>query len=251
MPDIPRLWSHLVKIHFHTKELFLLAEELELDPDTTFVQTLTEQKHTLEHVMRARMAELGLAPELGLKSITETDDYIESNISKALGHTFRAFFDTADWFSIIIREKIIDILKPYGNECIQVVLPDYYSETRPLIDSISMGIAKIRKDKDIIVNDDVLGIVTEYRGKLISLIDILLGIQQKSTSLYEHDKRKRNEDKSKLIISIAVKLIIGIIIALFAFCAGRFHKDQNANNPNNRPPQKQIGTSNSPQQRGK
>ncbi len=118
-------WSKIVQLHRATKTLTLLSEEHELKEWRKFLQPAMEEVHALEHIMRAKAAELGFLADL------EPDNklgYIEKNLDKAIGHLYRAFFDTADWLSVIIRQKIITALETYDNRCITAVIPEYYKE---------------------------------------------------------------------------------------------------------------------------
>ena len=53
------LWRQIVEVHSHAKSLFLLAEELEPDQFQEYVQPINEQRHALEHIVRARANEFG------------------------------------------------------------------------------------------------------------------------------------------------------------------------------------------------
>jgi hypothetical protein len=125
LPEEP--WRILVELHNRIKALLLFAEECEIE-HRTFMAPVIQQRDALDHIMRAQAAELGMR-EGG-------DDYIATNLDKALGHCYRAFFDIADWLSTRLRERILDALKPHSTACIREVLPEYYARWRPRIDEI-------------------------------------------------------------------------------------------------------------------
>ena len=58
--------------------------------------------------------------------IENPEEYVEKNLDKALGHEYRAFFDTADWFSIQLRQKITNILSSYTSDTIHKTIPNSY-----------------------------------------------------------------------------------------------------------------------------
>jgi len=125
------IWARIIEVHQYAKELMIKGEEIGSAFEyETFIQPLQEQRHALEHIVRARYSELN--PEND-----EDDKYIEQNLEKALGHEYRCFFDIADWVSITIRDSIIRQLSKYSSDCISFVFPDYYEKIRPLLEKIS------------------------------------------------------------------------------------------------------------------
>jgi len=150
-PQCGERWKSLVEIHNHAKSIFLCAEEF--DPQfQDFLQPILELRHSLEHIVRAKAAELGINGEVDAGN----QDYIPHSLSKAIGHEYRAFFDAADWFSVCIRNRITQALRRYSPANIDAVLPDYYSKLRPRVDQICREIADIRGAKDISKSNDLL-----------------------------------------------------------------------------------------------
>ena len=141
---ISTTWKAIVEVHNESKALFLLCEELEPHEFRTFIQPYNELRHAYEHAVRCMANQL----QLGERQFSE--DYQLTNLTKALGHEYRGFFDCAGYrLAILLREAIYDILDPYSASCILAALPNYYSVDRPRIVEISEAIAQIRGDKDI------------------------------------------------------------------------------------------------------
>lgn len=102
-------WDDICKIHLFTKHYLLLAEEMSVDGDL-FLQPLKEHRDAYDHIIRVYAA-------LGKKiNVDNADEYMKNNMSKALGHEYRAFFDTADWLTLICRERINDLLAEKSRE---------------------------------------------------------------------------------------------------------------------------------------
>lgn len=162
MYDNKDKWKLIVKIHNLTKTLVILSEEL--DPNHQFYfPIIIQQRDCLEHIVRAYYAWLN--PESLKESkngIFDSKEYIERQLEKALGHIYRAFFDAADWISILYREQISEIMSIYSLKTINTVFPNYCKKITPKIDKISMEIANIRNSKDIAHTNEVFGGVDHY-----------------------------------------------------------------------------------------
>ncbi len=84
--EVDEALKHLVKIHNSAKELFILAEELDADGFSDFLQPVLEIRHSMEHVIR------GLYHRFFKSYKEESDfDYIRRCYEKALGHEYRIF----------------------------------------------------------------------------------------------------------------------------------------------------------------
>ena len=160
-----KYWENICKIHFFTKHFILLAEELSLD-GTTFFQPLKEHRDAYDHIVRV------YAVKMGLKTESDVDNYVRENMSKALGHEYRAFFDAVDWFSIILREKINFLLQGKTNEYIKSCFPDYQKFKEELIE-LPKKIADLREGKDIgnNMNLSIFDKIESYTTILDSLTD--------------------------------------------------------------------------------
>lgn len=178
-------WDKLVRIHNHAKTVFLLAEEFDRS-FRHFLQPIRELRDALEHIIRAQAAERGINEE----AETKEPGYVAHSYDKAIGHEYRAFFDVADWFSVCIRERITKLMKPFSQECIVAVLPDYYSSIRPRVDQICKEIATIRCRKDIAKGNDVLAEVTKYREAIDELLALYERLQVHVPAMVEWRRKK-------------------------------------------------------------
>lgn len=160
-------WNVFGYIYNSTKELYILAEEYD-DELSSFIQPIKEQKDSLEHIVRAYMK------LYSNEDITENfdEDYVKQNLSKAMGHVFRAFFDTADILSIILREKISSHLKLFTYAKIVEVWPKYEDVRKRLIDMPKL-FAEFRFKKDIAKNsNETRKMVEDYVDRLKELLNI-------------------------------------------------------------------------------
>jgi hypothetical protein len=158
--SIDQLWRDLIRVHQAVKKMLLEFEEFD---GKTFLQPIKEQRDALEHVVRARAAEIGLT--------TQSPSYVRENLSKALGHEYRALFDIADHYSITIRERIIALLKPYSAHAIAIVVPEYYREVRPRLAEIDNRISGVRRGKDVAAPGEDLAEVDQYTQVIAELRD--------------------------------------------------------------------------------
>lgn len=160
--------KEIILLHNVTKHFILLGEETDANFNS-YIQPLKEFRDAYDHLMRAFRIVLFKDNKYG-------DDYVELQISKALEHEYRAFFDVADWFSIICRSvaqkaiegkehHITDVCGKYSK----------YREYAILLNGASSKIAEMREAKD--VGGDITSTVNDYKNFLISLHDAAIYIQ--------------------------------------------------------------------------
>lgn len=155
--------QEIVIIHNCTQHYILLGEELS-DNFESYLQPIKEFRDAYEHLIRI------FSQCLGLTAKTEDyskEDYIRNNLSKALGHEYRAFFDVADWFAIICRRQIYQIVKSYNYQKLCSIYPKYPIMKRRLYE-ISEEIANIREAKDI--SGNIVEQVNRYQYQLVELL---------------------------------------------------------------------------------
>lgn len=146
--------EEIVRIHNCTKHYIILGEEISPDFET-YLQPIKEFRDAYEHLIRCIAVEYDIA-DLD----NDKNNYILNNLDKTLGHEYRAFFDTADWFCVICRDNINNIVSKYTYEeiCLKYTK---YPEVKKRIFDISLKIADIRSDKDI--SSDIIDKVNEYQ----------------------------------------------------------------------------------------
>lgn len=157
-------WENICKIHSLTKHYLLLSEELSLEGDS-FIQPLKEHRDAYDHIIRV------YAMKNGISNIKKSNEYMEKNMSKALGHEYRAFFDTADWLALICRERINTLLKGKTMQEIEKKYPKY-RELKLLLLDLPYEIADLRENKDIgKYGNSILTEVDEYVNILDSILN--------------------------------------------------------------------------------
>ncbi len=199
------IWRRFLEVHQYVKDLTLAGEESGYELET-FLQPLQEQRHALEHIVRARAAEFGIKE-------SPAPDYIDNNLDKALGHIYRCFFDTADWLSINIRGKIIDTFEPYSRQSLVDLVPEYYQKIRPQLERINHEIAKIRGKKDIPSGPNTIPEIEKYGTILKELIDFQEKIESYIPQLQEckneeEDKERKESNKARYQTWGAIALVI-------------------------------------------
>jgi hypothetical protein len=152
---------------------------------------LNEIANAEEHIIRSQAARLGIGCD-------QDDEKAKKDLDKALGHTYRAFFDIADFISsMILRKKIREILAPYSTSAIQAVIPDYYSTIRPRLEDTSKEIAKIRGSKDIAKGNNILNEVIEYESAIETIFYDYQAIIKKIPALEEYKQKEAEESKAQ------------------------------------------------------
>ena len=213
-------WSEIVEIHNQTKSWFLWVEEKEKG-FKTYLQPIKELRDALEHIIRAR------ANALGLDGKAQDQTYQEKNLDKALGHEYRAFFDTADWLATCFREKIAETLTPYESNIIVKVAPEYYQETLPRFEEIAEVIAELRSKKDI-ATKFMPETAREYQSILDELKETYQMIASKIPSLerlrsekQEEEEKARREKRHDIFITVIVAVVCAILSGLLTWLLTR------------------------------
>lgn len=156
-------WDNICTIYFLTKHYILLAEEISDDFDT-FLQPLKEHRDAFDHIVRVYGSKFLNEP------LSNVESYQQENMNKAVGHVYRAFFDTADWLTYICRRKIRESIQNLSYAEIIQAYPQYKDLKKRLIE-IPTEIAKIREKKDISDDEKVLiKEVEQYKKILDELI---------------------------------------------------------------------------------
>lgn len=151
-------WEILCKIHILTKHYTLLAEEYSISM-RAFLQPMKEQKDAYEHIIRA------YTKKCENRILSDEDkEYMSKNIEKAIGHEYRAYFDTIDYLTICLRELISKELSGVAYKELIQVYPEYDRYKKVLLD-IPEQIAMYREKKDI-GSSEMLKFASEY-GKVV------------------------------------------------------------------------------------
>ncbi len=155
--------KELTLIHNITQHYILIGEEISSNFNT-FIQPLKEFRDSHEHIIRIFKCVLFKEPK------TDTAVYIEKQLSKALGHEYRAFFDVVDWLSIVCRKAVSDALEKSTKERLNELHDDpNFNKYMKIVIESDLEIASIRNKKDI--NSEIDNIVNEYQLLITNLCD--------------------------------------------------------------------------------
>jgi len=208
------IWSKIVLVYKYTKEYTLKAEELNIDKNA-FLPSFSELRSAFDHVARTKNR------ELECKTLSEEDEkYINDNLEKALGHVYRAFFDTADWLATVLKSKTTEIINRYSSNTVRKVIPGYYSETEPKFEEWSLKIAGYRNNKDI--SSIVIGEIEQYSSIVEQLLEFYIGLQKCIPSLEKIHIEERKKEKRKIALNIASIIfgIVGVVGVIYTIIKG-------------------------------
>ena len=164
-------WDNICQIYFLAKHYLLLGEELS-DGFDTFIQPLKEERDAFDHIARV------YGHKYLARSINDEKQYCESNMRKAVQHTYRAFFDTADFFSYVCQKRIRELLSNKESTEIKAIYPKY-DKAKERLESIPQGIARIRENKDESETDtELVQEVLQYKEILDELYNIYVEVNR-------------------------------------------------------------------------
>lgn len=123
-----------------------------------------------------------------------------------------AGYDTLDYATLILRDKINKEVQDASSSALQTVIPTYYSEIRPSIESITSDIIRLRINKDVASpSPEVFEI---YFHNVIKLQEILALVRRAKPALVEYENKIHKEKSKEKIIHIAIGIFIGIILVV-------------------------------------
>ncbi len=202
------------------KELELYVQEESKDLEF-FLQPFAEQMRGLDHFMRA--VNKGLFRRSTTSSADrgklDDDNYIDGNLMRSRSHFVRAFFDIADFCSLVMREKIRDLLAEHSNACITATIPRYYSDIRPDLDRFAVDVAGYRAGKDVI-SDDCISVVRAYRARLDGLVDVTRSILSRTGALIECEQSRMSEEALRRRYDIKVGVLLAVLGAVVGAAFG-------------------------------
>ena len=171
-PDICQYLDKISQVHMYTKHYLLIAEEIS-NEGVAFLQPLKEHRDAYDHLMRI----FAVPIKIDIQQTVDTHDYILDNVKKAFGHEYRAFFDTADWFTYICRKYIREELSLITKEKKYKEKFDDFEEVKNFINQLPFDIAKYREDKDISHHESVLSEVLSYKNTMDRLLTIYMNVK--------------------------------------------------------------------------
>lgn len=166
-------WERIFYVHLKTKELYILAEEYGSEL-RTFYLPINSLKDAYEHVIRVcandYMAKSGAA--------ASNQTYVRDNLKNALVCECKAFFDTADFLSILLRKKIAECLSAFSYPQISSVW-DEYNGARLNILRINQEISEIRNKKSETSDYYIDANIEKYYNETKKLLDYYIFIEEK------------------------------------------------------------------------
>ncbi len=166
-------WERIFYVHLKTKELYILAEEYGSELKTFFLP-INSLKNAYENIIHVCANDYMSRTGSG----TFNEKYMMDNLRSALGNECKAFFDTADFLSILLRKKIGECLNGFTYPQIASVWDEYNSVRMQLI-KINQEIANIRNHKaqnsDYYIDEDV----EKYYNETKKLLDWYIYVEEK------------------------------------------------------------------------
>lgn len=171
--SVDEYWERIFFIHLKTKELYILAEEYGSELKTFYlpVNSLNGAYENVIHVCAADY----MSRKDGEKA---NESYVKENLRKALDLECKAFFDTADFLSILLRKKISDCLSGFSYPQIASVW-DEYNDVRTAIIETNREIAEIRTKKTEMNDYYIDAEVEKYYIKTKKLLEWYIYMEEK------------------------------------------------------------------------
>lgn len=158
-------FDEISQVHMYTKHYLLITEEIS-EEGVTFLQPLKEHRDAYDHLVRV------FALPMKETEGVDVEKYILDNVKKAFGHEYRAFFDTADWFTYICRRYIREELTFSAKKKKYEEVYDDFQEVKEFINEVPFRVAKYREEKDVSNEASILSEVLDYKNTMDRLLEI-------------------------------------------------------------------------------
>ena len=196
--------KQITQLYGKVKELIIFCEENHEEFKSN-LHVVKELRDAFDHLMRVFAVKLDIKKE-------KDENYIQINLDKVFGHVYRAGYDTLDYATLILRDKINKEVINFSSSAIQSAIPTYYSEVRPTVESITSDIIKLRINKDVATpSPEVFDI---YFQNAIKLQEILVMIRKAKPAIVEYETKSRNEKIKDTVLKIIVGIIIGVVLVV-------------------------------------
>ena len=197
----------LIHEYYQLKRAILFVESL--DPKTKVnIQLLKEQRDALDHVMSLFRNKIDPNP-------ADKDNYFKINIEKALGHFYRAGFDTYDCEVLIAKDELENFLQNFPPDVCHTVIPEY-TQKKSALRKLVTKMADLRGQKDAGI--DLSPIFNEYIEKLRTFKDIsdeIYGCEEELNNYKNSVKRFWKKDFWKgfalVVLGVMITLLFEIV----------------------------------------
>lgn len=151
----------IYELHQISKAYYLKCEEYAEDLES-ILQPIKELRDAYDHFVR-------------ILSPTADDKFKLQNLKSVLSHEYRAFFDTLDYFCLILREKIYNEKEVLGEEILRRNVKNYRNIQKDVVWCCN-EIADIRAQKDISCLEDTVMRYQEVAIKLEDCYNQIMGL---------------------------------------------------------------------------
>lgn len=163
--NISHYFDEMSQVHMYTKHYLLVSEEIS-EEGITFLQPLKEHRDAYDHLLRV------FALPMKETENVDMEKYALDNVKKAFGHEYRAFFDTADWFTYICRKYIREELAFNSKRRKYEEIYNDFEDVKSFINEVPFMIAKYREEKDVSNHEPILSEVLSYKNTMDKLLEI-------------------------------------------------------------------------------
>lgn len=195
------------KLYQEVKDIVLLVEN-QLSGKEVVLSSINELRNAFDHIMRCYYE----------------DELFSYHTDKAIGHIYRAGYDSYELLAIEKAQIIKDILV-YDAEVIVSVFPDYYKRILPSIKRLEEKLSDARANKKVnnhnphtgsehIEDEDIESAFKDYEDIATELLKIEDEIMSKIQILEEAKKDISKKVWKERAIGALTAFFIGIIILL-------------------------------------
>lgn len=221
-------FEQLLTRYFKVKELMLQSEDIDAEAKAN-IQIYNELRSCLDHLMvvfLAQHSELlddNLFDEASKKMLLELkspEQVARKNVSSAIKHLDRAFFDCCDFIYLSYRNLINGVLQRCTDEDIQSVLPTYFTKMKPELDragELTKSFRMARTQSEEKRNS----VIEEFTNMMERVAAYAKQIRQAEPQLHDLAARRREADAMRFesrpsnVVALVVGFLFGAGLIVF------------------------------------
>lgn len=145
------------------------------------------------------------------------EEEYDKNISSALKHLDRAFFDACDFTYLSCKRCIVETVSSHSESDIRTAIPTYYSVIKPFLDELSTQTVQFRNARTQSTKDKE-GIIANFASKMhrLQVYTKLVLDAGPTLSLLSSDRERQESMKFESRPSLFLTFVLGLVIGAAA-----------------------------------
>lgn len=199
-------------------KFYVIASEKAAEGDKISLPAINELRNAFDHLMCASAVYYGLSTVPPESGALQAYDYCHTNMSKGMGHLYRAGYDVLDVISLSRTSDIQRILASVRHTTLVAVFHSYSADIRMPLEQAVAACDKAKASKDVESNDagqqhfqkyeEAIRTLDQVRARLYDNLPELTKVDQEKKQEKEKDSRTQ---RNWAIVGMVAAIIVAAI----------------------------------------